>query len=438
MNNKAKYYANVVHWTLIFALPLFWLLDFSFLSGDWLFLFVVRILVVFFSHCIYLFGNLPNKNWSSETIMSLIIGLNTIMYSAICSVISTSFTLPYFLLFSVFFLLLNVTIFWKPILSLLQVAGSYLLIIILYKAFNKYDGYDTLITHGGGIYFLLSAISILFVYNRYELVRRETIRNIQIEMAKNRLLEQNEQINDQQHEIKSVNRKLQKLSEYRASTMNIMLHDFRNFTGSIQMSLDLLKSSDGTMSEEQNEILGYIGLGNEKLKYLSEKLAKSAENEEKAVSYDYAEINLGKEVEETTVQLADAATIKQISLQLNIDPAETIVKLDKMFLEQVLTKLFSNVIRYSSSGTVVSIHLHKLDGKAVIDVANKGKILGKKKLDQLFSGLDDDAQTLEINTQTTSGFSVAKKLSEQMGGKLTYNSDENTGNFYRLEFNLSK
>jgi len=29
---KVKYYANVIHWTLIYSLPLFWLLDYSFVN----------------------------------------------------------------------------------------------------------------------------------------------------------------------------------------------------------------------------------------------------------------------------------------------------------------------------------------------------------------------------------------------------------------------
>ena len=436
---KVKYYANVIHWTLIYSLPLFWLLDYSFLSTDWLPLFLTRIILVIVCHCIYLYGGVAKNNWDMEVIMSFIIGLNTVFYAVVCSVISVSFVLPYFLMFSVFFLLLNIAIFWRPVFSMVQCALAYLLIIVLFKIFNKYDVFDVLITNGGGIFFVISAFSCLIGFNKYQLTKREIGKNIMIEIANNRQIDQHEKIIDQQRQINEANRKLTKLSDYRYNTMNIMLHDFRNFTGSIQMSLDLLHQSNNNLTEEQNEILGYIGLGNDKLKYLSEKLSSSAESDSEKIDYDYTYNDLGKKVEKAAMELADAATIKQINLQLNIDPSSTIVYLDEIFLDQVLAKLFSSVIRYASSGTIVSVHLHKNENNAIIDIANKGKLLGYQKLEQLFNDIEvKNESTKGSISQNTSGFAVAKRLAEQMGGKLTYNSDESTGNFYRLEFNLSK
>jgi K+-sensing histidine kinase KdpD len=217
----------------------------------------------------------------------------------------------------------------------------------------------------------------------------------------------------------------------------MILHDFRNFTGSIQMSLDILSQTQDNLTAEQKEVFGYIGEGNEKLKYLSEKLAASAATEDSKIDYEYADIELGSEVEQVVVDLNDAATMKQINLQLNIDPSSSIVYLDKVFLNELLVKLFSSVIRHTSSNAIVSIHLHKLDGKVVIDIASKGKVLGLKKLEQLFNDVENSVTSTETVSKNTSGFSVAKKLAEKMGGKITYNSDEITGNFYRLEFNLS-
>ena len=120
------------------------------------------------------------------------------------------------------------------------------------------------------MYFVVSAFSCLIAYNRYAILKREIGKNILIDEANNRQLEQNEKINDQKYVIEDANRKLKVLNDYRHNTLNIMLHDFRNFTGSIQMSLDLLKNKSDNLSEEQKEILNYISAGNDKLNYLSE------------------------------------------------------------------------------------------------------------------------------------------------------------------------
>jgi signal transduction histidine kinase len=327
---------------------------------------------------------------------------------------------------------------WQPFYAMLQCCISYAVLIIVFKIFNKNDGYDAMVSNGGGVFFILSLFSCLVASARYQLFRRETARNILIDHANNHLLDQNEKIIDQGRQIREANEKLKKLSEYRYNTLNMILYDFRNFTGSIQMSLDLLKNTNENLTPEQNEILGYIGVGNEKLKYLSEKLATSADSDAAQVDYNYDNINLNAEIENTTVNLADAAQMKQISLQLNLYPSPLVVNLDKVFLSQVLARLLSNAIRYSQSGSVLAVHSNKIGDKGVIEVINKGKLIGMEKLNQMFNKLDTLIGSDDTATQSQLGFSIVKKLTEQMGGKISFNSIESTGNYFRIEFNLTK
>ena len=130
--------------------------------------------------------------------------------------------------------------------------------------------------------------------------------------------------------------------------------------------------------------------------------------------------------------------MKQIKLLLNIDPTPLWVNVDKMFLEQIVNKLFSNVIRYTQSNSMLAIYTHKRDDKAILEITNKGTLIGMEKLNQLFNNLETVNHSTQTATQSALGFSVVKKLTEQMGGKITYNSDESIGNFYRLEFNLTQ
>lgn len=128
--------------------------------------------------------------------------------------------------------------------------------------------------------------------------------------------------------------------------------------------------------------------------------------------------------------------MKQIKLLLNIDASPLLLKVDKAFLEQIIDKLFANVIRYAQSNSLIAIYTLKKDNKAILEITNKGKLIGMEKLNQLFNNLENINQSQQTATQSALGFSVVKKLTEQMGGKITYNSEESIGNFYRLEFNL--
>jgi signal transduction histidine kinase len=437
LNSTSKYYANVIHWSIVYAIPIFWLIDYLCMPSEWVVLLFVRLIVGFGMHIVYLYAG--KKRWTVQKTMLYILLGNCIMHAAITGFAAITQLTSYFLIFSVYLLLINLLILWRPLYSIIICLVSYVVIAISFKIFNGNNyGYDVLMSNGGIIFFVLSAFSCLIAFNRYQLTRNDIAKSIVIDDANNRLIEQNEQIRDQQKQIQDVNKKIEKQSDYRLSTLNMILHDFRNFTGSIQMSLDLLKNNDGNLESEQKEILEYIGVGNDKLKYLSEKLAASADGNMTQISYNNTYINLAQEVENCIVGLNDAAQLKQLHLQLSTDASAVTVYLDKIFLDQVLHKLIANAIRFAASNSVLAIKTFKQADKAVIEILNKGKLLGNVKLNELFNKLEALKDNDTNATKSALGFSVAKSLAEQMGGKLTYNSDAVTGNFYRLEFNLTQ
>jgi len=148
------------------------------------------------------------------------------------------------------------------------------------------------------------------------------------------MLEQNEKINDQHHIIEEANRRLKELSDYRQNTLNIMIHDLKNFIGSNQISIDLINRKSSNLTADQKEILSYITMGNEKLHYLSKKLADSAEADSGKIEYRFEVFDIIPEIEKAAISLVDAASIKQVSLQVHLSPAAVMVNLDKIFLKK--------------------------------------------------------------------------------------------------------
>ncbi|MBS1642096.1 MAG: HAMP domain-containing histidine kinase [Bacteroidetes bacterium] len=436
LNKKGAYYANVVMWTILFSLPLFWLLDYLFLQDNWTKLFVARLLVTVVTYAIYIFSK--RINWPATKAVFVFIMLHVIVHSFVCGVVPLNSIMAYFLVFSVFMLLINVTLFWSVHYPIFLCLLSYIIIILLFSAKGRIDKYELLVNHGGIVYFILSGFSCLVAYNRYVVLRRDIARNILINEANNKVLLQNEKINDQKYVIEDANRKLKTLNNYRHNTMNILLNDFKNFTGSIEMSLGLLHNNSENITGEQKEILNYIQTGNQKLKYLSEKLANSADRDEAKVDFNYERFDVGPVVEQAVMDIAsDAAQMKQINLQLHLAPMAIMVYLDKLFFTQVLFKLLNNALRHAQSGSIITIHTNEANNdKCIIEVINVGKLVGKNKMDELFNKLQPYKPLANaVADDADMGFAVAKKLTETMGGTFTYNSNQTTGNYYRIEFN---
>ena len=436
LDKRGLYYANVVMWTILFTLPVLILLDFLFLKSEWNQLFLARILFGLASYVVFLFGN--KKNWNYITTLKIFLGIQIFLHSAICGLVPFNELLPYFLILSIVILLINTTIFWKPINSLIIILFSFVIIALLFTLKTRIDKYEALISHGGGVYFLVSVVACLIAYNRYEIVYRSTQKNIIIEQAYNRLLDQHEMINDQKFVIDESNRRLKALSDYKQNAVDILLYDFRNFTSSIKGHLESLKGSSDNLNTDQKEIINQIDIGNDKLNYLSEKLAGSTDKEETAVDFHLERLDINKNVERLAVEVADSAQLKHIGMQLHLFTSPIYVNLDNLFLDQVLFKLFTNIIKFSASNSIMTIHTHHSLNKAVIEIINIGELIGSDKLSVLFNNLSDTKNMIDnISHHVTPelGFASAKKVVETMGGTVNYSCDDANKNYFRIEFN---
>lgn len=108
---RGAYYSNVAVWTLMFSLPLFWLLDVLFMKEDWIFLLIIRLIFFSISYFFYIFGT--KKRWGHELILNLVVGVNIALVSMICGIVPVSLAMPYYLLASIMMLLLNTILFWR-------------------------------------------------------------------------------------------------------------------------------------------------------------------------------------------------------------------------------------------------------------------------------------------------------------------------------------
>ena len=443
LGKRGAYYANVVMWTTLFSLPLFVLIDYLFCKELWIDFLLIRLIGAGLSYLIY--SNATNSNWSYLKTIAWFVGVNVIINAVICALvpISVGSPLAYFLILSIIMLIINTTIFWPPLYSIYICIISYVIIFLVYTLKQNVDRYNVLIEQGGGVYFLISAFSCLLAYTRYHILCRDTERAVMIDAANNKLVEKNEQIKDQHFEIEATNRKLKVVSESSLDNMTVLMHDFKSFSDSVKSSVDNLKSNSYNLLPNQLDIINNIGVNNDKLNYMAQKLGGTATavttatnsltTQETAISFNKEYFDLNPEVEKAVMDIAESAMIKNMSLQLNISPAANNIHQDKLFTDQVLNKLMNNVIKLSESGSIITVRAEHVNGKAVVETVSHGAIIGMDKLDEMMSRLRTSSVTDE-NALADLGLIATKKLVESMSGTFTYNSEDKTGNYFKIEF----
>lgn len=435
LTKRGAYYANVVMWTTLYSLPVFWLIDYLFCADLWLDFTLIRLVGWGLSYLIYTYS--AKQNWSYLKTVSYFVVINVVIHSIVCGLVPNGgSTLAYFLILSIAMLIVNTTIFWPPIYSIYTCLISYAVIFFMYTIKQRVDKYNIMISSGGGVYFLISAFSCLLAYTRYTILCRDTERSIMIDDANNKLVERNAQIKDQQFEIAETNRKLQVVNVSSQENMTVLMHDYKTFSDTVKSSLDSLKNNSFNLMPSQIDVINSITMQNDKLIYLAQKLSgtvTAVAAEDSTVHFNKEYFDLNPEVEKAVLDIAESAMLKNMSLQLNISPAANNIYQDKLFTEQVLNKLMNNVIKHSEAGSIITVRAEHNNGKAVVEAISHGAAIGMERLSEMINRLKITSITNQ-NVLDDLGLAATKKLVETMNGTFTYNSEDKSGNYFKIEF----
>ncbi len=191
-------------------------------------------------------------------------------------------------------------------------------------------------------------------------------------------------------------------------------HDIRTPLTAIYGYIDLLRREE--LPEEAKYYLMQIKNRADAMKLLTEELLKySIITAEEEIKTD--PINLGNVLEETIASFYGAFVQKEIEPDINISDKQVIRKLDKNQTVRIFSNIISNALKYS-------------DGDFSVNLSENGEIIFSNRAERL------DAVTAEklfnrfytvenARNSTGLGLSIAKLLTERMGGSIKSDYKDN-------------
>ncbi len=124
---------------------------------------------------------------------------------------------------------------------------------------------------------------------------------------------------------------------------------------------------------------------------------------------------------------------ENINVNITCDKQMTQIKLDSAFLKRILTNLVVNAVQAMPQGGTLAVNAFPIENRAVITVEDTSLGFSEEVKSKLWSPLF----TTEVKGQGF-GLAVAKRLTESLGGNITFESQIGKGAKFTIEFPLSK
>ena len=236
--------------------------------------------------------------------------------------------------------------------------------------------------------------------------------------------------------VRLVSNRLSNTRRTLAHVLSVTSHDLRAPLATVQSAIDVITGGfAGEINQKQKDLL----LGG---KQRTIDLLKMIDNildisyiEIKAT--DFQNIDLNKVIIDSIDDVQGLAQRKVISIQNNVNQQLTHVLGAPKRLQQVMTNLLSNGIKFTPNGGSITISSKETEDKIQIDVSDTGVGIPPEDQPKLFS---DFFRGGRVEAEGAGlGLSIAKKIVDAHGGSIWVQSpDPSTNKGTRFSFSLPK
>ncbi len=226
---------------------------------------------------------------------------------------------------------------------------------------------------------------------------------------------------------------VERLERVRQEFFSNISHELRTPLTSILAFVETLE--DGAIEDEENNrrFLGVIRKNAQRMHRLIDDILELSSIESGSVSIQPKKINLNPLVEEVFTNLSGKAAERAINLKNEV-PKETFVYADVVRLEQMLTNLIDNAVKFNSEKGSVSVGFKEREGKSVVSISDTGEGISGEHLQRIFERFyrADRARSREIGG-TGLGLAIVKHLARLHGGEVFVESIVGKGSTFFIE-----
>ena len=226
---------------------------------------------------------------------------------------------------------------------------------------------------------------------------------------------------------------VERLERVRQEFLSNISHELRTPLTSIIAFVETLE--DGAIDDKENNrrFLGVIHRNAERMRNLIADILELSLIESGNVSIEKTQVRLGSLVGEIFASLASKADARKVRI-VNEVPEDCRVLADPGRLEQMLTNLIDNAIKFNVEGGNVTVSCRPSENSSMITVADTGEGIPKENLQRVFERLYrmDRGRTRDVGG-TGLGLAIVKHLARLHGGEVSVDSELGRGTAFHVE-----
>jgi two-component system phosphate regulon sensor histidine kinase PhoR len=226
---------------------------------------------------------------------------------------------------------------------------------------------------------------------------------------------------------------IERLERVRQEFLSNISHELRTPLTSILAFVETLE--DGAIKDEENNqrFLKVIRKNAQRMHRLIDDILELSIIESGKIALELKKINLNQLIEEVFTNLSSKAKERRITLKNEVS-RDAFVSADTVRLEQMLTNLIDNAVKFNAEKGTVIVGFEEKNDKNIISVSDTGEGISSEHLQRIFERFyrTDRARSREIGG-TGLGLAIVKHLARIHGGEVSVASALGKGSTFFIE-----
>jgi len=250
-------------------------------------------------------------------------------------------------------------------------------------------------------------------------------------------------LKDYAAELEKANEELKKIDEMKSEFVSVASHELRTPLASIKNAVQLiLQGKTGEINENQQKFLSMAERNINRLASILNDLLDLSRIESKKVGLKFVEMDLRGSIEFALLSLKPQADGKSIQLKMEVKEDLSPVYADREKVEQILTNLLGNAIKFTPEGGEISVSAKPFEENGdmvAVSVTDSGIGIPEDQLDKVFEKFHQVEDSLRRSiTGTGLGLAITKGLVEVHHGRIWAESEVGKGSIFTFTLPVSR